>query len=273
MIEGNIWKQLTSIFVSGLGKNAFYRSLGFGIVFAIVMTLIIGGIEDVFLFPKEFPYFTVKSQSYWIGIIFVSFSLLFALLGYLSELNTRDDLLTPLRRELVGFWQVRAQTWTVDQGKIEFGWAISHCTIGIERLGGKLLVHFELSNSDIFKDQEFDITATAFSFDGAIRKLVYFYEAELELRKPIGVPPDQITKIEFPFLGVLKIEFENEKVNSMSGHWYDINNGIYHLARRMAPVSGLAELQKAVENGAVTFGGDLEFKRLKALPGMAPARD
>src|SRR5258708_35919497 len=43
---------------------------------------------------------------YWVGIIFVTFALLFAILGYLSELNARDDLLTPLRRELVGFWQV-----------------------------------------------------------------------------------------------------------------------------------------------------------------------
>jgi hypothetical protein len=268
---GDLLKKISDFFITGLGKNAFYRSLFFGILFSIIMTVIIGGIEGVFVFSKQFPYFTVASQVYWVGIIFVTFALLFAILGYLSELNVRDDLLTPLRKELVGFWKVRSQSWRLEEGKIQFGWVVSYCTIGIEQLGGKLILHFELSDSDVFKDQKIDITATAFSFDGANRKLVYFYETELELKKPIGTPPDQITKVDFPFLGVLKIEFENEKVSSMNGHWYDINNGVYNLARRMETLGGLDELRHAVENGAVTFGGVLEFKRLIALPGMALA--
>ena len=149
---------------------------------------------------------------------------------------------------------------------------VSHCTIGIEQVSGKLVLHFDLTNSDVFKDQEFDITATTFSFDEAKRKLVYFHEAELELKEPVGTPPNQTTKIEFPFLGVLKIVSEQEKVNSMTGQWYDINNAIYHVARRMEPLSGFPELQKALENGAVTFGGALEFKRLPPPPGE-PARN
>jgi hypothetical protein len=103
MVEGSIWKQITSIFVGGLANNAFYRALGFGIAFSIVMTLIIGGIVGVFQFSKDFPYIITATQEYWVGIIFVSFALLFAILGYLSELNARDDLLTPLRKELVGY--------------------------------------------------------------------------------------------------------------------------------------------------------------------------
>jgi hypothetical protein len=163
----------------------------------------------------------------------------------------------------VGIWEVRTQSWAIEEGKIDFVWVTSHCTIGIEQISGKLLMHFDLTNSDVFKDQQIDITATAFSFDGANRKLVYFYETELELKKPVGTPPDVVTKIQFPFLGVLKIEFVNDKVDCMTGHWYDINNGIYHLARRMGPLSGLTELSRAVENGAATFGGSLEFRRIK----------
>jgi hypothetical protein len=173
---GDLLKTVVDFFVSGIARNTFYRSLSFGILFAIIITLVIGGIEKVFVFNKEFPYFTVTSQTYWLGIIFVSFALLLAILGYLSELNTRDDLLTPLRKELVGFWEVRSQSWRIDRGKIEYGWIVSHCTIGIEQLGGKLLMHFDLSNSDVFRDQDINVTATAFSFDGAVRKLIYFYE-------------------------------------------------------------------------------------------------
>jgi hypothetical protein len=134
-------------------------------------------------------------------------------------------------------------------------------------------MHFELRDSDIFVNQQLDVTATTFSLDGANRKLIYFYETELDLKKPVGTPPDQLTKIDFPFLGVLKLEFDNEKVDSMNGHWYDINNGVYNLARRMQQLTGVHELSQAVENGAVTFGGALQFRRLKALPGMTPAAD
>jgi hypothetical protein len=270
---GDFWKNLASFFTQGLAKNAFYRSLSFGILFSVIMTLIIGGIEGVFVFEKEFPFIMVSSYAYWVGIIFVSFALLFSIVGYLTELNARDDLLTPLRKQLVGFWQVRSQTWVIEEGKVDFGWVVSHCTIGIEQLSGKLIMHFELRDSDIFVNQQLDVTATTFSLDGANRKLIYFYETELELKKPVGTPPDQVSKIDFPFLGVLKLEFENEKVNSMNGHWYDINNGVYNLARRMQQLTGVHELSQAVERGAVTFGGALQFRRLKALPGMAPVQD
>ena len=144
----------------------------------------------------------------------------------------------------------------------------SHCVISIEPIGGKLLLRFEIANSDVFKDQKIDVATTAFSFDGANRKLIYFYETELELKNPVGAPPDQIKTIGFPFLCVLKIDFDDsEKVNSMRGHWYDINNSIYNLARRFDNLTGLADLSEAVENGAVTFGGAVEFKRLPAPAG------
>jgi hypothetical protein len=265
---GEFWTKLVNLLFAGFSKNAFYRSLLFGIFFSIVMTLIIGSIEKVFSISKDFPYIGVDTQKYWVGIVFVSLSLLFTIPGYMSEINTRDDFLTPLRKNLVGFWQVRTQSWRIEKEEIDFGWVVSHCTIGIEQLSGKLIIHFDISDSDLFKNQSIDITATTFSFDGPTRKLIYFYEAEFELLNPIGEGGDQITKVDFPFLGVLKMVIDNEKVDFMEGHWYDINNGVYFLARRMKQLAGLDQLRTAVENGAVTFGGALEFKRLKSLPGM-----
>jgi hypothetical protein len=182
-------------------------------------------------------------------------------LGYLSELNVRDDLWTPLRKQLVGVWNVSSQTWIIKKDKIEFDWVPSVCTISIEPVGGKLNLHFEVSKSDVFEDQSFDITATTFSADARSKKLIYFYEAELQLKEPVGQAPTQMTKLDFPFLGVLRIMSDKERttVSSMKGHWYDINNGIYNLATRMGSLAGLPELTAAVEKGAVTFGGELEF--------------
>ena len=263
-------KKIADVLVGDFVKNVFFKSLSYGIIFALIMTYILGSIEGVFQPQTSFPYFHLMTANapYWIGILFVTFALLFAIVGYVSQLNARDDLLTPLRKKLVGLWEVRSQSWTVQPGKITFGWIVSHCTIKIEPIGGKLLLQFEILKSDIFKDQRIDITTTAFSFDGAARKLIYFNEAQLDLKNPVGIPPDNITKIDFPFLGVLTIHFDDEeRVNFMEGHWYDINNGVYNLARRMNNLDGLAHLSEAVEKGAATFGGAIEFKRLQAPAG------
>jgi hypothetical protein len=265
-------KKIGEVLGGDLVRNLFFKSLAYGIIFSLIMTYIIGAIEGVFHPQTSFPYFTLASGSapYWIAILFVTFALLFAILGYVSQINTRDDLLTPLRKKLIGVWDVHSQSWTIEPDKIEFGWTKSSCTIKIEPLGGKLVLQFKISKSDIFKDQEINIITTAFSFDGAARKLVYFYDTQLELKAPI----DKITKIDFPFLGVLTIKFEeDETVREMEGHWYDINNGVYNLARRMDHLTGLPELTKAVENGAVTFGGAIEFKRVEVPHGTPVAAD
>jgi hypothetical protein len=264
-----LWGKIGRVLAGDFEKNAFFRALALGTVFSLLITLMLGAIQGVLKITSSFPYFEVTHQENWIGIVFVSFSLLFAIVGYLSAINVRDDLLTPLRKKLVGYWQVSNQSWMLHPQKIEYDWAKSYSTIGIEPVSGKLLIHFEISDSDIFKDQAFNVTATTFSLDAASRKLIYFYETTLELKHPIGNPPDQITSVHFPFLGVLKMITEDDgRINEMTGHWYDINNSIYNLARRMQSLDGFEKLSEAVEQGAVTFGGELRFRRIKSLPGM-----
>ena len=260
------WKKILGVLIGDFSKNTFFRAMGLGIPFALVMTVLIGGLEGDVIFQKDPPWFSVlPGQHRWIGIVFVLLTLLLTLVGYFGLLNARDDLLTPLRKKLVGVWEVRTQSWRIDQGKIAFGWVVSHCKISIESLAGKLTLRFDVQDSDVFKDQKIDVRTTAFSFEGAETKLVYFFETPLELKQPVGTPPDQITEIKFPFLGVLKIKFEDEqKVDLMTGQWFDINNAIYNLARRIDHLQGFDQLRVAVEQGAVTFGGRLEFKRLTA---------
>jgi hypothetical protein len=269
------WLKVLEVLVITFSRNAFYRALGISIPFALVMTLLVGGLEGDVDFKKDFPFFGVlPGQHRWIGIVFILITLLLTLVGFFSLLNARDDLLTPLRKKLVGVWEVRSQSWKIDQGKIAFGWVVSYCTISIGQLAGKLILQFDISNSDVFKDQKINVITTAFSLEGTETKLVYFFEAPLELKEPVGAPPNQITKLEFPFLGVLTIKFEDKQnVNFMTGHWYDINNGMYNLARRMDHLIGVDELHNAVENGAVTFGGALEFKRLHAPEGTPTAAE
>jgi hypothetical protein len=60
---GDFGKNLAFWFTKVLAKNAFYRSLSFGILFSVIMTLIIGGIEGVFLFKKDFPFIMVSSYA------------------------------------------------------------------------------------------------------------------------------------------------------------------------------------------------------------------
>jgi hypothetical protein len=259
-------QKILAVLLGDFSRNTFFRALALSVPFAFVMTVLIGGLEGDVNVQTAFPWFNVvPGQHRWIGIVFVLITLLLTLVGYFSLLNARDDLLTPLRKKLVGIWKVRTQSWRIEQGKIAFGWVQSNCIISIESLAGKLVLRFEVRDSDVFKDQDIDITTTAFSFQGVDTKLIYFFETLLELKEPVGIPPDQVSEVKFPFLGVLRLKFESEqKVNSMSGYWYDIDNAIYNLARRMGHLQGFDDLREKVEQGAVTFGGRLEFTRLAA---------
>jgi hypothetical protein len=266
---GAILKKLGEILVGDLVKDAFLRSLSYGIIFALIFTYVIGALVGVLDPTTKWPFFSLREGGShgWLGILFVSFALLLTLMGYLSRLNVRDDLLTPLRRKLVGAWEVRSQSWEIHPDKIEFGWVISVCVISIGSVSGKLSMRFEIRKSDIFKDQDIDIVTTAFSGDGSATKLVYFHETQLELKEDVRLPNDPVSKIDFPFLGVLQIKpSETGSINFMTGHWYDINNGVYNLARRMNHLKGLQDLSQAVEKGAVTFGGSIEFKRIPVPP-------
>jgi hypothetical protein len=231
------------------------------------MTLIIGNIEGVFILVKAFPFVEVQSQAYWVGIVFVSFSFIFAFFGYVSDLKAREDILSPLRKLLVGYWRVRAQSWTIEHGKIEFWYVTNFCTIGIEDVGRKLIMHFEIRDSDVFKDQELDVTAVTLDYQGEPRKLIYFYDTALALKNPIGSGAGQLAAVNFPFVGILNVVVKNGEVNKMEGRWYDIDNAVYNLARQIPELKGFQELAQSVQSGAVTFKGDLEFARLPALPG------
>jgi hypothetical protein len=130
-------------------------------------------------------------------------------------------------------------------------------------------MHFELKNSDIFRDQALDVKNIMLSYQSEPRELIYFHDLELALRTPIGYGADQIAKLRFPFLGMLTIIVRNEKVNRMEGHWFDIDNSIFNFARRIPGLNALQDVSQALERGAITFKGSLEFDRLPPPAGKA----
>lgn len=240
----------------------FFRMLFYGIIFAIIMTFVIGWSIGVFEIAKEAPFITRPSSSPWIPVIFVSFSFLFAFAGYLSNLQLKEDILSPMRQKLVGIWEVKAQTWKIDLSQIVQDEVVTHCAIGIEDVGRKLILHFDVTDSDIFADQSLDITNVMIAFAGEPKKLIYFHDYELTLREPIGSGPDQITTARFPFLGVLNISSKNDKIDEMKGVWYDIDNSVLNLARRIPDLKGMEKLIHEVETGSITFKGALTFRRI-----------
>jgi hypothetical protein len=103
--------------------------LFYGIIFSAVVTFLIGFTEDVFRLTPNFPYIANANHSFWIPVFFVSFSFLFAFMGYLSNLQLKDDILSPVRRKLVGYWEVRAQTWKIDRAGGDVAAARTGCAI------------------------------------------------------------------------------------------------------------------------------------------------
>jgi hypothetical protein len=51
-------------------------------------------------------------------------------------------------------------------------------------------------------------------------------------------------------------------VNEMIGVWYDIDNSVLNLARRIPDLRGMDELVHQVEMGSITFKGALTFRRI-----------
>jgi hypothetical protein len=240
----------------------FFRMLCYGIFFSIIMTFLIGWSMDVFAVAATFPYVAAKGHSPWIPIMFGSFSFLFAFAGYLSNLQLKEDILSPIRQKLVGIWEVRAQTWKLDRSEIVAADVVTHCTIGIEDVGRKLILHFDITDSDIYADQSLDITNVMIAFVGEPKKLIYFQDQELTLRTPIGSGSAQIATARFPFLGVLNIHYRNNEINEMSGLWYDIDNSVFNLARRIPDLKGMDQLIDKLEKGSITFKGALSFRRI-----------
>ena len=76
----------------------FFRVLFYGLIFSAIMTFIIGWTQGVFAVSAAFPYVANPSHSFWIPVVFVSFSFLFAFAGYLSNLQLKEDILSPTRR-------------------------------------------------------------------------------------------------------------------------------------------------------------------------------
>jgi len=101
---------------------------------------------------------------------------------------------------LSGIWEVKAQTWKIDPEQIVQAHVVTHCTIGIEDVGRKLILHFDVTDSDVFADQSLDITNVMIAFQGEPKKLIYFQDHELMLKNPVGtgLQPDCQRAISFP---------------------------------------------------------------------------
>jgi hypothetical protein len=74
----------------------------------------------------------------------------------------------------------------------------------------------------------------------------------------------------FPFLGVLNLISANDAINEMSGLWYDVDNSVLNLARRIPDLGGMDALMREVDKGSITFKGPLNFRRIDKPAGSKP---
>lgn len=251
------------------GGNTFFKMLFYGVIISAIMTLAVGWSQGSFTLTGTFPFIApdIAHKSLWPALMFVCLSFAFAFGGYRSDRESRDDILSPIRRKLVGYWQVDAHTWSIQDDKIEFNRNRTFCTIGIEDIGRKLTMHFDITNSDIFSDQALDITNVIIAFNSTPKKLIYFFDNVLNLKRPIGSGSEMKVGISFPFLAVLNMSYINEKIDDMNGIWYDVDNTILNIAKKIPGLDGVEKLNEAVGQGAITFRGALNFHRLPAIPG------
>jgi hypothetical protein len=260
-------RTLQKVLFDGIRDNAFYRCLTYGICFSIVLTVIVGVIADVWTIDGTSPYLhtlsTAGSTRLLIAVMFISFTLLLAFFGYLNDLRAREDILTPLREKLRGVWEVRFQTWRFDHGPARLDYLREVCTIGIEAVGRKLYLHFKITDSELFQNTEFDVTSLSIQYQTEPKQLMYFHDTQLVLRQPIVTSDQTIDRISFPIVVILDFSVKNEQVTKMSGTWYDVDNMIYYIATRLPSVQKTEELKAALNSGATTFKGRVEFEKVQ----------
>jgi hypothetical protein len=126
---------------------------------------------------------------------FVSFSFLFAFMGYLSNLQLKDDILSPVRQKLVEYWEVKAR-----------------------RVCRSIPRYHQCHDCIPGRAEEADL----------------FSGSRADVKNPVGTGSNQIASARSPFLGVLNINSRNDNIDEMTGLWYDIDNSILNLARMPA---------------------------------------
>lgn len=208
------------------------------------------------------PFYEYRSNNGpWFVVSFVVFSCCLSALGYFSEYKAKEDILTPIRKMLVGTWKVRFESWILEDGKIRKSSTQDVCIINIDNISAKLYMNFTINNSDIFCDTEFDITNVNIQFQTEPKKLIYFHEIDLQLKEPAQFSRTE-PKLTMPILGVLEFRVIDDKVNGMSGYWYDVNNTIWHLLGP-SKLFGSETIDAALAKGATTFRGALRFDRVQ----------
>jgi hypothetical protein len=264
---GEALQVLQKVFVDGIKDNAFYRCLTYGILFSLILTVAVGWIAGTWHIDGSSPFLHRDqmggSAPLLIAVMFISFSFLLGFFGYLNDLKAREDIISPLREKLKGVWQVRLQTWRLDQSPPRLDYIRQVCTIGIESVGRKLYLHFKISESELFRDTEFDVVNVHIQYQTEPKQLMYFHETELRLREPIVGPGGTIEKVTIPIVVVVDFYVRDEKVTEMSGKWYDIDNMIYFLSTHVPATQNAEELKKALNYGATTFKGLVEFEKVE----------
>ena len=135
----------------------FFRMLFYGIIFSAVVTFLIGFTEDVFRLSPNFPYIANANHSFWIPV-FSCLSAFCSRSWAIEQSATERRHLEPGEAEACRALGGEGANLENRSRANRPGPCRHALHDRIEDVGRKLILHFDVTDSDVFADQSLDIT-------------------------------------------------------------------------------------------------------------------
>lgn len=196
-----------------------------------------------------------------IAVFCTTFISLFSMI-YFAGRREAEDLLTPLRNQMVGTWRVyrTLQVYDPDVKKVVSRDVETSCNIDTDEKK-KLVINFHVRGSNLFEDHDIYIDSISLFTNGNKNQLVYFYQKELSIHKHIlNRIKDLDNVLVQKVLVVLEFRSERNKVKEMKGVWHDVDRKTTSLIHSIQTSS-----QPTFSHDYPASEGKVKFEKSKAL--------
>jgi hypothetical protein len=239
-----------------IAQNTLFVALVSGLVLAVLVTLITGFLAGVYQWMPKTPYVFVKDPVAATGIFLVCF-FTFGLLIYFQSFKEGTDYFTPLRKRLVGFWQMEYETFDYEQDGSLKGILMSNAAIvQIDETTHKLFLRIKILETDIYNECDLrtdDVTINTQLFP---KRMTYYHDLRIQLKDSAKIKmSNRDSEMRAPILVVLDINEDPQvdAINNLSGTWYDLNGAFASLIEEFAKASNIATTERVPTRGEIRF--------------------
>ncbi|MCC7047766.1 MAG: hypothetical protein IT562_13715 [Alphaproteobacteria bacterium] len=232
-------KQLEA-FANKLISTRLFGAILAGLILAFVLAVVVGSLGGQFSIDFKNLSFSAKNSQFDILVMSIFFTGFFAFsfLFYFITYKEREDILSPLRKKLVGTWKITYQSWSYSEsGRLVEDSRHDACTIGIDEGTAKLYISINIDAHKIYEDGKRRIDDITLNPLLNPKRLTYYHLFEMKIKEQIsqaiGVKNSDISFSVFCWLKIIEPEGD-DPIQEMEGRWYDLDGTISNIRMDLA---------------------------------------